>query len=78
MDRRTDRIKKKTISLLSIHLSINRRLLLYLSFALIREKMSEYHVALKTEAHYNLLVITSEFLPHLPETVANGSAASFR
>lgn len=78
-DGQTDRIKKnKTISLLSINLSINRSLLLYLSFALIREKISEYHLTLKTEAHYILLVITSEFLPHLPvETVANGSAASF-
>lgn len=76
-DRWTDRIKK-TISLLSINLSINRSLLLYLSFALIREKISEHHVTLKTEAHYILLVITSEFLPHLPvETAANGSAASF-
>lgn len=79
MDRPTDRIKKKkTISLLSVNLSINRSLLLYLSFALIREKISEYHVTLKTEAHYILLVITSEFLPHLPaETVANGSADWF-
>lgn len=35
-------------------------------------------MTLKTEAHYILLVITSEFLPHLPvETVANGSAAYF-
>lgn len=58
-------------------MSINRRLLLYLSFALIREKISEYHVTLKTEAHYILLVITSEFLPYVPgETAANGSAAS--
>lgn len=78
-DGQTDRIKKnKTICLLSINLSINRSLLLYLSFALIREKISEYHLTLKTEAHYILLVMTSEFLPHLPVgTVANGSAASF-
>lgn len=79
-DGQTDRQYKKTqtIRLLSINLSINRSLLLYLSFALIREEISEYHLTLKTEAHYILLVITSEFLPHLPVgTVANGSAASF-
>lgn len=77
-DRQTElKKKKKTISLPSINLSINRSLLLYLSFALIREKISVYHVTLKTEAHYILLVITSEFLPHFPvETVANGSADS--
>lgn len=35
-------------------------------------------MTLKTEAHYILLVITSEFPPHLlVETVANGSAAYF-
>lgn len=78
-DGQTDRMKKKEIiRLLSINLSINRSLLLYLSFALIRENISEYHVTLKTEAHYILQAITSEFLPHLPEeTVVNGSAASF-
>lgn len=48
-------------------LSINTRLVLYLSFALIRQKISEKvscntH-SLKTEAHYILVVTTLEFLP---------------
>lgn len=56
----------KPLERVAFGLNINTSLLLYLSFALIRQKMSEQvscnPCTLKTEPHYILLVTTLEFL----------------